>query len=138
MSSRITWSVFAAMVLVATCFVALKVLPTCKGVYTQMQMPLPGFTRLVFAAGPAVLIVMGAISASFMVIGEFKPVVRRIREPFGFLVMMLAILALVAMYMPRFKCGEVINPRASAPVHSTAPQAALKELSAQDFTKSTR
>lgn len=118
-NSRVTWSVFAALVLVATCFVALKVLPACEGVYTRMRMPLPGFTRLVFAAGPAVLITMGILSASLMVIGEFKPAVRRIREPFGFFVAILALSALAAMLMPRFKRGEIINPQASAPAHTT-------------------
>ena len=119
-NSRVTWSAFAALVLVATCFVALKVLPTFEGEYIRMRMPLPGFTRLVFAAGPAVLITMGTISACLMVLGEFKPAVRRIREPFGFFVVILAVSALAAMFMPRFKCGEIVNPQPSAPVHTTA------------------
>jgi len=123
-NSRIAWFAFAAMILVATCFIGFKVLPSCEGVFTQMRMPLPGFTRLVFAAGPAVRMTMGIISASLMVLGEFKPVVRRVREPFGFLVMLLAISALAAMFLPRFKCGEIINPRASTGVHTAEVQSA--------------
>jgi len=112
------------MILVATCFIGFKVLPSCEGVFTQMRMPLPGFTRLVFAAGPAVLMTMGIVCASLMVIGEFKPVVRRIREPFGLLLLLLTISALAAMFLPRFKRGEIINPRASTGVHTAEVQSA--------------
>jgi len=78
----------------------------------------------VFAAGPAVLMTMGIISASLMVLGEFRTVDSRIHEPFGFLVMLLAISALAAMFLPRFKCGEIINPRASTGVHTAEVQSA--------------
>jgi hypothetical protein len=118
--SRIAWSVIAAMVLGMTCFVSLRVLPEFEGVFKQMRMPLPTFTRLMLAAGPAVLITMGMTSAALMVLGEFNPPVRRIREPFAFLVSVLAITAVAAMFMPRFKCGEIINPKAPAPVVAPA------------------
>ena len=112
--SRIAWFILAALMLFGACLVSFRVLPVFKRVYAEMQMPLPGFTRVVFAAGPTVLVTMGVVAASLMVMGEYKPALRRIREPFGILVSVLMLSASAAMLMPRFKCGEIIDPRAPA------------------------
>jgi len=88
-----------------------------------MDMPRPLFTQLVFDFGPAVLVAAALLSAYVMAMSETRPAFRRIREPLAILVLLMGLAAMGSLFLPKFTCGEIINPYAREPVAPATAEA---------------
>ncbi len=118
--SRITWFVIAAITLVATCLMGLRVLPVFAGVFTEFGMKPAILTQAVLTFGPAVLVSVGASTALIMVMGEFTPALRRMRTALVLLVVAVMGFSVAAVLMAsRFNCCEADAP---TPVFTPATQ----------------
>ena len=117
--SRIAWFVIAAVILLATCHIGLRVLPAFKEVFASFGVKLPRGTKTAFTFGPAVLVSVGLIAAVLTVMGEFRPDLRWLRAPLILLVVFLMGSSLAAVvFVPPLRCGEIVSPPAPA---STSP-----------------
>jgi type II secretory pathway component PulF len=117
--SRITWFVIAAIIIIATCLMGLRVLPMAREVFASFGIKLPVATQAVCTFGPAVLVLEGLLAAALLVIGEFKPALRSFRAPLIFIVVLSIGSSLAAVFfVPPMRCGEIITP---SPPASTSP-----------------
>lgn len=87
--SRITWFAIAAIILVGTCLMGLRILPAIADVCASFGLRLPRGMRAVFTFGPAVLVTVGLVTTVLTVMGEFKPTLRGLRPPLILLVLFL-------------------------------------------------
>src|ERR1041385_4812261 len=86
---RMAWFATAGLVLAATWFTGLRMLPAFAACFADFGYKPPVVTNSVLAHGPWILVCVGGLSAWLIAMGELRPAFRRWRTPVMVLVVAL-------------------------------------------------